>query len=142
MIYVSSRVHHALMWRSLRDSGAWPIEARWLDEPDETDPTADLPDGWAADLWTKNVEDVRAARAVVFYAEPGDFPLKGAYVEVGVALGLDLPVFVVLPGVELEPRSDRPVGSWIRHSCVTICLTLEDALQRASKTWSDEDEAT
>ena len=71
---------------------------------------------------------------------PGDFPLKGAYVEVGVALGLDIPVFAVLPGVELEPRSDRPVGSWIRHPCVTLCPTLEDALRRASRTWSDEDE--
>jgi hypothetical protein len=140
LIYVSSRVHHAPMWRRLRDAGVWSIEARWLDEPDETDPSAELPEGWTAGLWIKNVEDVRAARVVVFYAEPGDFPLKGAYVEVGVALGLDIPVFAVLPGVELEPRSDRPVGSWIRHPCVRVCPTLEDALRRASRTWSDEDE--
>lgn len=131
MIYVSSRVHHAPMWRSLRET--WPIYARWIDAADEADPNAELGENWATDLWIKNVEDAREAGAVVFYVEEGDFPLRGAYVEVGVALGLGIPVFVVLEGIGLAPRSDRPVGSWIRHPLVTICQDIGDAMARAAE---------
>lgn len=133
-IYVASRAsvpERAAMWRRLRDEGA-PIVSTWIDEAGEGE-TADL-----SELWERVAREVRSAAALVLYAERDDFPLKGAYIEVGMALALGRPVYVVLPGVELESRSCRPTGSWVRHPTVTICATVEEAMARASATPTPE----
>lgn len=62
------------------------------------------------------------------YAEAGDFPLKGAFIEVGMALSAGVPVVVVAPGVAIEPRSMRPIGSWMAHPLVTQCATVGEAM--------------
>lgn len=122
-IYVASRASleaRPAMWRELRAQG-WPINSTWIDEsgPEET---KSFPN-----LWTRIQAEVTAACGVIFYAEPDDFPLKGAYIEVGMALGQGKPVAVVLPGVKIELLHVRPVGSWVRHPLVKICETLEEA---------------
>lgn len=122
-LYVASRASlpaRAAMWRALREAG-WPIVATWIDEAGEGE-TENF-----TELWARIESEIRSARGVIVYAEPGDFPLKGAYLEAGIALGAGLPVAVVMPGVDLEPRSARPMGSWIRHPRVTVCATLEEA---------------
>jgi hypothetical protein len=122
-IYVASRASSAArpaMWRGLRDAG-WPITSSWIDEAGEGE-TGDF-----CELWSRIDREIRSSRGLVIYAEPEDFPLKGAYIEAGIAIGAGLPVAVVLPGVQLEARSDRPMGSWIRHPAVTLCATLEEA---------------
>lgn len=82
-------------------------------------------------LWMYIQEEIRQAVALVLYAEPDDFPLKGALVETGMALALNKHVFIVAPGVVIEPRSCRPIGSWMRHPAVTVCQTVEEAFLRA-----------
>jgi hypothetical protein len=122
-IYVASRASEPArpaMWRALRDAG-WPITSTWIDEAGEGQ-TADI-----GELWARIDHEVRSSAGLIVYAEADDFPLKGAYIEAGIALGAGLPVAVVMPGVALEPRSDRPMGSWVRHPLVTICETLEQA---------------
>lgn len=122
-IYVASRAsapERPAMWRGLRDAG-WPIVSTWIDEADEGQT------GSFTELWERIEREIRGSCGLVIYAEPEDFPLKGAYIEVGIALGAGLPVAVVLPRVSLEPRSDRPIGSWIRHPRVTVCETLDEA---------------
>ena len=122
-IYVASRASdptRPAMWRKLRAEG-WPIVSSWIDEAGAGE-TASL-----SELWSRIDREIRASSGVIVYAEADDFPLKGAYIEAGIALGAGLPVAVVLPGVELAPRSDRPIGSWIRHPRVSICATLEEA---------------
>ncbi len=122
-IYVASRAsspERPAMWRALRDAG-WPIVSSWIDEAEEGATSS------FSDLWARIEREIRAARGLIVYAEPDDFPLKGAYIEAGLALGAGLPVAVVLPGVELEARNDRPIGSWIRHPRVAVCGTLEEA---------------
>ena len=121
-LYVASRAsipERAAMWRKIRDSGV-VITSSWIDEdgPGQTDDYADL--------WRRIVHEIAAADRLVLYAESGDFPLKGALVEVGVALGLGKPITVCLPGVELEPRSCRPIGSWICHPLVK---RIDDVLE-------------
>lgn len=122
-IYVASRASNPArpaMWRALRAAG-WPIVSSWIDEAGEGQ-TEDF-----TELWERIGEEIRSSAGLIVYAEPEDFPLKGAYLEAGIALGAGLPVAVVLPGVQLEPRTDRPMGSWIRHPGVQMCATLEEA---------------
>lgn len=124
-IYVASRAstpQRSAMWRALRDDG-WLITASWIDEAGEGQT------GSFVELWHRIEREIRSSCGLILYAESADFPLKGAYIEAGLALGAGLPVAVVIPGVDLEPRSDRPIGSWIRHPRVRICATLEDARQ-------------
>lgn len=115
-IYVASRAsvpERAAMWRALRAEG-WPIVSSWIDEdgPGQTDDMGEL--------WTRIAEEVMSAAGLVLYVESGDFPLKGALVEVGMAIAAGVPVVVVAPGVSIEPKSCRPIGSWMRHPLVSV----------------------
>lgn len=123
-IYVASRASipgRAEMWQLLRMQG-WQITSSWIDEAGDGQ-TADF-----TDLWDRIMGEIAAANKLVFYAEPGDFPLKGAILEAGIALGMGKPVIVCLPGVKLEDRSFRPLGSWIKHRSVIRCDWLHDAM--------------
>jgi hypothetical protein len=112
-VYCASRAsvpERPAMWRRLRDEEGWRIVSTWIDEagPGET---ADM-----CELWRRIHGEIAAADGVVLYVEPDDFPLKGALVEVGMALGMGKPVCVVLGGgLRLEPGSLRPLGSWAQH---------------------------
>lgn len=99
------------MWRTLRDQGV-SITSTWIDE----DGPGQSPD--LSDLWMRIQREVTQAGLLVLYAESDDFPLKGALIEVGMALAAGIPVHVVIPGVDLEPRSMRPLGSWAAHPLV------------------------
>lgn len=126
-VYVASRAsdpRRPAMWQRLRASGV-PITSTWIDEagPGET---ADL-----GELWQRIRREVASSRALVLYVEADDFPLKGALIEVGMALALGKPVFVVAPGVVLEERSMRPLGSWARHPLVKFAPTVEEAARAA-----------
>ncbi|MDP3766633.1 MAG: hypothetical protein Q8S13_01335 [Dehalococcoidia bacterium] len=90
------------------------IVSSWIDE-DGPGATASF-----EDLWRNIDMEIRACRRLVLYAEADDFPLKGALVEVGMALGRGKSALTVLPGVTLEPRSMRPLGSWAAHPLVRV----------------------
>ena len=114
--YVASRASapaRPAMWRHFRERGL-PIISTWIDEAGEGETACNR------ELWQRIEREVTSASALIFYAEPDDFPLKGALVEVGMALAAGVPVRVVCPGVELQPRSLRPLGSWAMHPLVTF----------------------
>lgn len=126
-IYVASRASlpaRPAMWRGYRDRG-FPIISSWIDEAGEGE-TASL-----GDLWRRIDREIDAASVLVLYAEREDFPLKGAYIEVGMALARDIPVLCAFPGVLLDPRSARPVGSWLHHPSCQIFITLDAAMSAA-----------
>lgn len=112
------------MWRDYRWHG-FPIISTWIDEAGEGE-TADM-----SELWSRISSEVASANALVIYIEPQDLPLKGALIEVGMALALGKSVFAVMPGFVLESPSLRPVGSWLRHPLVTISPALDVALNAA-----------
>jgi hypothetical protein len=101
----------------------WKITSSWIDEDGEGE-TADF-----GKLWTRIDDEICASDALVLYAEPGDFPLKGALVEVGMAIANKKTVFVCLPGVEIEGRTAKPIGSWIFHSSVRLIWDLKELHQ-------------
>jgi hypothetical protein len=128
VLYVASRASvpdRPAMWRDLRDGRGWRIVASWIDEAGEGE-TADL-----GELWARIEGEIRSCDGLILYAEPGDFPLKGALVEVGIAIGAGKPVAVVLsdPSI-LEPRSLRPLGSWAKHPLCRLRDSLDDARAR------------
>jgi hypothetical protein len=83
-IYIASKTEHAPRWRALRAKGA-PIVASWIDEagPGET---ADY-----GDLWTRCAAEAAGAATLIAYVEEGE-ALKGALVEVGIAIATGVPV--------------------------------------------------
>lgn len=120
--YVASRAslpERSAMWRDLRSSG-WVITSTWIDEAGEGE-TEDF-----GELWIRIAFEIWVADALVLYAETDDFPLKGALVEVGIALALNKAIYVCLPGVELHARTARPIGSWIFHPNVKRIEALNE----------------
>lgn len=114
--YVASRAslpERPAMWRRFRDQGV-NITSTWIDEAGEGETACN------AELWTRIEREVREADALVLYARADDFPLKGALVEVGMALALGRVVYVCAPDVQLDPHSLRPLGSWAKHPLVTF----------------------
>lgn len=131
VLYVASRAsvpERPSMWRALRDDRGWQIVASWIDEAGEGE-TTDL-----GELWSRIEGEIRRCDGLILYAEPEDFPLKGALVEVGIAIGADKPVAVVLsdPAI-LEPMSLRPLGSWAKHPLCRSCESLDDAREWIAK---------
>lgn len=124
LIYVASRAsvpERSAMWRRLRSEG-WPIVSTWIDESGEGE-TADF-----ADLWHRIEREIQCCDGLILYAERDDFPLKGALVEVGIALGLGKPIAVVLAGPPfLHDLTARPIGSWIYHGRVSIFNEVDQA---------------
>lgn len=122
-IYVASRATSSRieMWKKLRNDGA-NIVSSWIDSNGDNDPSK------YPELWERIKNEIKSCDRLVIYFEPDDFPLKGALVEVGMALSLDKPVLVINNGVEIEPNNFRPVGSWLAHPLVRISTDLRNAV--------------
>lgn len=123
-IYVASRAsvsERPAMWKRLRDVEEWPIVSTWIDEagPGET---KDM-----SELWHRIHVEILNSAGVILFATASDFPLKGAFIEVGIALGLGHPVAVILPEVEIDPVNFAPVGSWVKHPHVKVCADVWEA---------------
>lgn len=125
--YVASRAsvpERPAMWREMRSRGV-EITSTWIDEAGEGETACNT------SLWRRIAAEVRAADYLILYDEPNDFPMKGALVEVGMAIGMERRVMVVAPDVVLEPKSLRPLGSWAMHPLVTFHPTMRHALDHA-----------
>ena len=127
--YIASRAslpERSAAWRRLRDVDGWKITSSWIDEAGVGE-TLDL-----GALWARIEAEVSRSERLILYVEPEDFPLKGALIEVGMAIAHRIPIRVVAPGVVLEPRSFRPIGSWVRHPLVAFADTMDEALAGAT----------
>ena len=123
-IYIASRAsipERAAEWRRFRTNGV-DIVSSWIDEADEGQ-TADF-----SELWQRIWREIASCNRLVLYAEPSDFPLKGALVEVGMALAMERPIVVCLPGVTVHGRTHRPIGSWIAAKSVTRNDSIIDVM--------------
>lgn len=132
--YIASRAslpERSEAWRKLRDVDGYLIVSSWIDvvtQPLNADDTKPL-----HAIWENITQEVTTAERVIVYAEPDDFPLKGTLVEVGMALAVGTPIYLVLPGVDIEEETFRPIGSWINHPLVKCVNSMTEALQGADK---------
>lgn len=128
--YVASRAsipERPAMWRFKRDHGL-RIISTWIDEAGEGETACQT------DLWRRIDREIAEASSLILYVEPNDFPLKGALIEVGMALGRSKRVLVVAPDVVLDKPTMRPLGSWAAHPLVTFHPTIEHAANHAYAT--------
>ncbi len=124
-IYVASRVKRAPVWEEYKRQG-YPIISTWLNETGDDD-TDDF-----GELWARIESEIRRCEVLVFYAGGAeDFPFKGAYIEVGMALACGKPVLVALEDVTLNGRTMRPIGSWILDRRVKRFASLPEAMTAA-----------
>lgn len=116
-VYTASKLHHAPMWRSLCASRKDVIfHARWLKQV--TMGTPDVPEE-AEEFWTQDEEDIASSDGLIVYRADGDV-LRGALVEVGMALAKDIPVVTV---GELD-------GTWMHHPGVIARVsTIDEAIK-------------
>jgi hypothetical protein len=118
-VYVASRASipaRGEMWRKLRSLGH-AIISTWIDE-DGPGQTASM-----AELWPRIVKEIQHSSGLVLYIEPGDLPLKGAFIEAGIALAFDKEIRIVAPNI---PSKD--IGSWLNHPRVRFSPTPEVAI--------------
>lgn len=123
-VYCASRAsvpERPAMWKRLRSAGA-NIISTWIDEANAGE-TLDF-----TLLWERIAGEIALADRLVLYVEPGDLPLKGALVEVGIAVGLDKEVLIVAPGFDVALRDCAPFGSWAKHSRVRFVPDIEQAV--------------
>jgi len=116
-IYVASRAsvpERPALWKALRADG-WAITSSWIDES-EPNQTADF-----GELWARITEEIRQSCGVLLYTHKEDWPLRGALIECGIAIGMRLPVSICLNDTPVTGRTFRPVGSWIKHPLVEVC---------------------
>lgn len=116
MIYVASKVHHVKKWLSYRDAG-YPINSTWLDEAGPGQ-TTDF-----SDLWIRCCMEAKAAGVLVAYRERDEI-LKGAMIEIGVALSFPKPV--ILAG-------DWEKMTFLHHPTVKHVPSLNEAMALANR---------
>lgn len=131
-LYVASRASIAarpMMWRTLRALG-WNIISSWIDEagPGESNMT---------ELWGRIVQEIKGADALIVYIEDRDLPLKGALVEVGIALGSGIPVALVC-----EQNVLKFLGSWIMSPSIKYYSQLMDAYRGVEQIIRESEQPT
>jgi len=123
--YIASRAslpERSAAWRRLRDVDGWKITSTWIDEAGAGQ-SNDI-----GSLWVRIESEIAGSERLILYVEPGDFPLKGALIEVGIAIAHLIPIRVVAPGVQIDPVSFRPLGSWVCHPLAKFADTMDEAL--------------
>lgn len=115
-IYVASKTNFAEMWKTYRANG-FPIISTWIDEagPGET---KDL-----SELWERIESEVSRSTYLVAFGDTGYGPLKGTYIEIGIALRSGIPVYA----------SNFETSSWQRHPLVTMFNTVDDAMRELKR---------
>jgi len=122
-IYGASRAsipERPKMWKQLKEEGA-NIISSWINES-RVGETLNF-----SELWTRIVTEIILCDRLILYVEKTDFPLKGALVEVGIALGLGKPVFIVCNDITLSNRDLKPLGSWAKHPHIKFCSDIREA---------------
>jgi hypothetical protein len=116
-VYTASKLTKGAFWRVLHFDTPWIYcHARWLKH--NFIGTPDTPEH-ARKFWIEDEEDIRSADCVVVYAEAGEH-LRGALVEAGMALILNIPVYVI---------GDHPdYGTWRYHPGVIRVGSIEEWL--------------
>jgi nucleoside 2-deoxyribosyltransferase len=101
-VYVASNIRFIDFWQKLRDSGV-NISSTWIDHaPDREDKEA------ISRLWVNCFEEIRHSDMVMVKAEKED-RFKGVLVEIGAALVLGKPVYLIGENNEMGDIYHHPI---------------------------------
>lgn len=104
--YTAGKIWHASKFRELRDVQQLPVRARWIDVDNESD----LVQNRKGDLWEMCYQDVRDSNFVLLYSGAADEEQRGALVELGMAYGMNKPVFSIGSCKTIEPNGISDVA--------------------------------
>lgn len=108
------------MWREIQQTVPHVFfNARWVKRAERE---SDLKEGDFLDLWHECQADIESSDVVLVYAEEGDV-LKGALVEVGIALANRIRVLLVTP-----EKNRLAYGTWIHMDEVEWLTSMEEAI--------------
>ena len=114
-VYIASKMQHAEKWRDLYNKSGLHIVSRWPFLEPFVEPTKNN----ALKFWQDDVADIKNCDVLMIYAEENEH-LRGALVEVGLALGLGKYVVVI---------GDHPdFGTWRYHPRVYNLVDLDQAI--------------
>ena len=121
-VYTASKIPHYVLWRKLKEDEAWNFvdwTASWVDHPEigKENDGEEITDRTFRLAWIANINDVRDSDFVLLYCGQ-EGALKGALIEAGCAIGMNMPVIAV--GLPAE-------HSWAFHPLVTRCASLKEA---------------
>jgi nucleoside 2-deoxyribosyltransferase len=126
-IYTAGKIWHADKFRMLRDELHFNINARWIDYKDDSDLVMNRKD----ELWQHCYEDVRDCDAVLLYSKHPREEQRGALVELGMAYGMNKPVFAVgkCRSIKPDPVSDvafthHHLWRWMEDDLVTAAYKI------------------
>jgi hypothetical protein len=122
-IYIASKAKHRPRWRDFRDVMGYDIISKWIDTEDTYIgiSVADNSDLDYTKLWRECVQDVKDCDVLVMYVEEGE-RMKGALIELGIALGLRKEIIVT------GPLGDN--GTWHHHDLVEVSdKSIEDLME-------------
>jgi hypothetical protein len=117
-VYIASKIKYAARFRKLRHE--WKkhnieLHARWFDQAQLEDIAS--PEDFHV-FWLVDQHDVKTSNILIVYGEQDDH-LRGALVEVGIAIAHNIPVIIV---------GDSPsFGTWRHHPCCIEASSLEYA---------------
>jgi hypothetical protein len=114
-IYIASKTKHAQRWIEWRESGV-NIISTWIDEAGEG-ASPDL-----ADLCKRCINECLECDAMIIYREGEDY-LKGAFIEMGVALTRKIPIILV---GDILPESSVFTQNGNVFTAETVEETIDD----------------
>lgn len=117
-IYMASKTKHFQKWIDLRNNGV-NIISTWIDEAG---------DGKTLDkknLCLRVINEIKECDYLIVYVEEGEF-LKGALIEMGVAMGFDKPIIMIGSVLKYE-------SVFTYYHSIKQCLTINDALNFIKK---------
>lgn len=125
-IFPSGNYNHRLFWEQLISRGE-PICL------DMFELLASLSDGVQrspVDFWTASVDTMNLCKCViVIIFDPSEWPNQRCFLEIGMAIGQGIPIFVFCPFIEeFKDRMTMALGSWVLHPEVLVSDHLETVL--------------
>lgn len=119
-VYIASKIRYAPVWRELYSHSDIHIVSRWPFLETQVD---DRPTN-CRKFWQDDFTDVSSADILILFAEEGE-NLRGALVEVGIALGLGKHIIVI--------GDHKDHGTWWHHPQVKKVINLEQAIKLARR---------
>lgn len=136
-LYVASTINHHGMWKDIRrkwKANNIDIVSTWIDKIDPVHGDRHVTPLRFAGEWIENYREVTAAKAVLCFADPRD-NLRGALIEIGIAMGQHKPIIIC--GTQDHPSW----GSWQYHPLVSYAAELSRA-RHIIEVWMGRTERT
>lgn len=120
--YTAGKVWHAPRFKTIREMG-FGVRARWIDLDQDSPIVTERKDL----LWQMCFEDVRDSDFLLLYSEDESEEQRGALVELGMAYGMNKPVFAINRSKSLRANDISDVA--FTHHHLFTWLTSKTLLQ-------------